>query len=102
MNWPYDKLWVGLVAGLVVPFVGYALFLVFFEQLEAAGWLSDQGFSFNFRERTTAILAVALNLLPLTIFRRRRANEAIRGLVMITMGYALVWFFLFGRALLNT
>ena len=41
MNPRYDKLWVGIVAGLVVPFVGYALLLVLFEQLDASGAASS-------------------------------------------------------------
>lgn len=96
-----DKLWLGAVIGLVVPFVGYALLLVVYEQLETVGWLTDQGFAFNFRQRTTAIIAIALNLIPLTYFRRHRAGRAVNGVIYLTMAYALAWFFLFGQALLN-
>ncbi|MCB0637249.1 MAG: hypothetical protein KDC54_11560 [Lewinella sp.] len=100
MNPRYDKLWVGIVAGLVVPFVGYALLLVLFEQLDASGAASSDGFSFNFRERTTALLAIALNLIPLSVFQRQRMGYAIRGVVAMTLLYAIVWFIFFGRELL--
>lgn len=100
MNPRYDKLWVGLVLGLLVPFVGYALLLVLFEQLDASGAASGEGFSFNFRERTTALLAIALNLIPLSVFQRQRMGHAIRGVVTMTLVYAVIWFIQFGRELL--
>jgi hypothetical protein len=100
MNPRYDKLWVGLLTGLLAPFVGYALLLILFEQLDATGAASSEGFSFNFRERTTSLLAIALNLIPLSIFQRQRMGYAIRGVVSMTLLYAVVWFIFFGKELL--
>jgi hypothetical protein len=100
MRYKYDKLWIGLVAGLVVPFVGYALLLMVLEQLGAVESFRDARLNFDFRVRTIAILALALNLLPLRVFRRNRANAGIRGLVLATFLYAGLWFYYFGRELL--
>ncbi len=95
-----DALWIGFLTGLVVPFVGYAILLMIYDQLEAAGMLSRSGFSSNFRERTLALVAVCLNLIPLGYFQRRYATRSLRGLVLVTVLYGLIWFFYYGRQLM--
>ena len=100
MRYKYDKFWIGLLAGLLIPFVGYAILLIILEQLGAIDSLQDARLNFDFKMRTTALLALALNILPMSIFRRNRANEGIRGLVLATLLYAAVWFYFFGRELL--
>ncbi len=95
-----NKLWVGIVFGLVLPFVGYAVFLSVFDALEAAeviGGASDV--SPQFRQRTSGILAIALNLIPMNIFQKRRFDTATRGLVIPTIGYAIFWVIYFSNYL---
>lgn len=93
-------LWMGLVAGLVVPFVGYAILLLILEQLEGSS-LSDAGLNFNFRTRTLSLLALAMNLLPLRYFLRRESYNGVRGIVLATILYSVVWVYLFGRQLME-
>lgn len=95
-----DNLLFGLAIGLAVPFVGYALLLVIYEQLEAAGALSSSGFSVNFRQRTVALVAICLNLVPLSYFQRRYMTRSLRGLVLATLVLGVGWFWYFGRQLL--
>lgn len=95
-----DNLLSGLLIGLLVPFVGYALLLVIYEQLEAAGALSSSGFTVNFRQRTVALVAICLNLIPLSYFQRRYMNRSLRGLVLATLVLGLIWFWYYGRQLL--
>lgn len=95
-----NKVWFGLVTGLVLPFVGYAVFLSIFDALEAAdliGGASDV--SPLFRQRTSGILAIALNLIPLNIFQKRKFDTATRGLVLPTIGYAVFWVWYFSHYL---
>lgn len=101
MQYKNDKVWIGLIAGLLIPFVGYAILLMILEQLAASEALADRSLNFDFRTRTLGLLALALNLIPLRFFRNRRANQAIRGLVLATMAYGLVWVYFFGQQLLN-
>lgn len=61
---------IGLLIGLVLPFVGYAILLMIYDGLESAGALSGRGFSANFRQRTLGIVAICLNLIPLNFFRK--------------------------------
>jgi amino acid permease len=91
---------IGLLVGLVLPFVGYAILLMIYDGLEAAGLLSGVGFSSNFRQRTLGIVAVCLNLIPLNYFQKRRMTQAMRGLVGATIVYAVGWFVYFGVKLL--
>lgn len=100
MQYKYDKFWIGALIGLAIPFVGYAILLMTLEQLGAVDSFQDARMNFDFRARTTALLALAINLIPLNIFRRNRANEGIRGIVVATFVYALIWFYYFGRELL--
>jgi len=92
----YDKIVVGLLSSVAVAFVAYALLL------QAEDWLSDAYPSFSaFNERSIALMAICLNVLPMNYFRRRYHNKSLRGLVLGTMGLAAVWFFVYGQDILN-
>ena len=96
-----NSIWVGIIAGILLPFVAYAVFLSIFDALEAAEIIDDPGnISAYFRQRTSAILAIAVNLIPLNIFKKRRFDDAIRGIVMPTIGYAIYWVYHFGQYIL--
>jgi len=96
-----DKLWIGLIMGLLIPFVGYALLLTLFEQLDAAGFLSSEGFSPNFRQRTLTIVALCLNIFPFNYAYRQRAIHVMRGISIVTVLYAAAWVIYFGNELLS-
>lgn len=95
-----NSLWLGLAIGLALPFVGYAVLLLIYQQLDALGLLTSSGFSIDFRQRTVALLAVCLNLIPLRRFQRWRATRSIRGLVLATLLLGFSWFFYFSSTLL--
>ncbi|MDX1941624.1 MAG: hypothetical protein SFU99_13785 [Saprospiraceae bacterium] len=92
-----NKLWIGLLIGLLLPFVGYALLLTIYDQMDAMGWTSNIGFSPNFRARTLGVIAICLNLIPLNIFQRRRFGETVRGIAVMTVLYAIGWVIYFGN-----
>ena len=91
-----NEIWVGIVFGLLLPAFGFLILYQLFSLLEIKGAASGTGFSANFRERTLAILAIALNLIPLNIFRRRRWDLSMRGVVIATAALAFLWLFRFG------
>lgn len=86
-----NKIWVGLLTGIVFPLMTVVFLHQIFRILETLGGVSDEGFSTNFRERTLAILAIAANLIFLQIFRRRRWDLAMRGVVIATALLAFAW-----------
>ena len=94
-----DEIWVGLLYGLLLPTAGFLLLYNLFSILEIKGAASGAGFSENFRERTLAIVAIALNLLALSRFRRLRWERAMRGVVIATAFLAIIWLVRYGLKL---
>lgn len=86
-----DAVWVGILVGLLVPFVGYAILQMLYEQLEAMDWITSGGLSTSFRERTSAIVAICLNLWPLNIYQKKRFGNSMRGIVFPTACYVFAW-----------
>ena len=64
-----NKLWVGLLAGTLLPLMGFVLFYEIFVLLEKWGAANKVGFSENFRLRTAMILGIALNALLLNLYQ---------------------------------
>lgn len=95
-----DKLIVGLMLGLMLPVVGYAILLEIYELLSSNGIISNEGLSQTFRERTIALLAVCFNLIPFTYFNKKRMYNGMRGLVFPTVLFVMVWLFYFRTSIL--
>lgn len=91
---------VGILLGLVIPFVGYAIFLSIFDGIEEMGAIKMGATSSSFRFRTSAILGITLNLIPFNIFNKRRWNQSMRGIVFPTFAYVIAWLFYFGKDLI--
>lgn len=90
-----DRLWIGLIIGLFIPFIGLGILLSFYEWLEEAGLASPIGLSQQFRLRTLSILALALNLIPFTIYNRQYYIHTMRGIIFPTLLYVAVWVWYF-------
>lgn len=86
-----NKLWAGLLFGILLPAIGAVLIFNVFKLLALIGGASGEGFTPNFRERTSAVIAIALNLIPMNIFRRRRWDLAMRGVMIATVLLAFAW-----------
>lgn len=90
-----DNFWIGVLLGFVLPFVGYAIFLMIFDGLENMDIMSGIGMTPMYKERTCGILALALNAIPMNIYNKRRYNHANRGLILPTLIYVGVWVYYF-------
>lgn len=95
-----NLLWIGLLLGILFPALTYILLLQLFSMLETKGAASGAGFSADFRERTLGIVALASNLFLLNLYRRRRWDHAMRGVVIATSLLALCWVYFFGLNLM--
>lgn len=95
-----NELWVGLLLGILLPSLAFLLLYQIFSLLEIGGAVSSKGFSPNFRERTLAIVAIAANLILLNLYRNRRWDLAMRGVVIATSILAFGWVIMFGVKLL--
>jgi len=94
-----DSLIAGLLLGVFIPFVSYALVLEIYDQLEAADLISGFGTG-DFRRRTSALLGLCFNLIPFALFNRKKFHQSMRGIMIPTIIYAGVWFFFFGSKIL--
>ena len=94
-----NKIWFSLIVGVLLPALCFVMLYQMFSIFEKLGWVSSKGFSPNFRERTLAILSIAVNLFLLNTFRRRRWDLAMRGVVIATTILAFAWVFFYGAKL---
>jgi uncharacterized BrkB/YihY/UPF0761 family membrane protein len=87
------NLLIGIGLGIAVPIVGYAIIMMIFEQLTAAGWMRDPVSDLGIlkRMRTMGVLAIATNLIPFHLSNRKRNFHASRGVLMGTILYAGIW-----------
>ncbi len=86
----------GLVIGICLPIVGYAIFMIVFEAMESAGIMDEvTSGSAARRTRTLALLGICSNILPFEIFRKKRFDNTMRGLVIPTVIYIGAWIFMY-------
>lgn len=95
-----NNLFIGLGLGIFIPLATFLLLYFLFGQLETAGIASGRGFSPSFRQRTLAIVAICLNIIPFNIFQKRRFTQSMRGLSIATVVYAMIWVAYFGKQIL--
>ena len=91
-----DHLWIGLAVSLVVTALGYALLSQLDTFLSA---VLEQ--VVNIRERTVALMAICLNVLPMNVFRRTYRTRAMKGLMIGVMVLAGIWVYVYGVDLLD-
>lgn len=96
-----NQIWVGAAAGLLVPFVGYAVLLMLSEKLDL--WFpqfTTDGESV-IAPRTLYLLAICCNLLPFHFFNGHRELKAMRGIILATIGLGVLWLVYFGKNMLE-
>ncbi len=96
-----DNFWLGIALGIIIPFVMYAIWQLFFDQFESAGVMSDEDMADNFSERTTALMAIAMNAIPLTLYNKMKFINTMRGVILPTAIYVIAWFIIYGRHLIG-
>ena len=92
-----NSLSLGLLLGVLVPLIGFGVFFGIYAGLEALGWVSTAGFRPMFRERTCAIMAIAINAILLNFYQKRYLNNTVRGVVVTTTLWVIAWMVMFGR-----
>lgn len=78
----------GIIVGVIVPFVGYAILLTVVDWLGS----TQDGISVSsISDRTMMLIAIVFNLIVFQFFNYRRETETMRGLMIITVLYAIIW-----------
>jgi len=99
-----DSILIGIIIGLAVPFVGYAIVMIIFEQLVAAGLMDPASSSISSRRmRTIGLIAICTIIIPIQFFKNKRCDKTIRGLSFPFLFYVCLWIYiykdtLFGQA----
>ncbi len=84
---------VGLLIGLVMPLLGFVVvYLVMARDMSLAAYL--QRLATSTRALGSVIsLSVLANLIPFLLFSRRRLDQALKGVVIATMLYAVAFLY---------
>lgn len=90
----------GLILGILIPLVSFGILLLLFQTLESIGWVSSKGFSPQFRERTLGIVSIGLNAIPMNLAYKKRMTNIMRGIVLPTFLYVVIWLLYFGKIVL--
>ena len=90
-----NNLGYGALLALVLPALTFGLLWAIFAGLDAADLVSSDDFRPKFRERTTALVAIATNAYLLNRFYDRRAVQSMRGVVIVTFVLVGWWLWRF-------
>ncbi len=91
----------GIVYGLIAPLALFGLLWSLFGFIDMQKWLpEDNTLTTNFRDRTLALVALSINLLFIKMFKKRRFDESMRGIVIATFIAVGIWVVIYGRELL--
>ncbi len=101
INRQYDKLYVGLITGTLVPLITFGILYIVFEELSRNGIVSDEGFSTGFRLRTISLVSIAANVILVRYYQNRYAYQAVRGVIFPTFILVMVWIIYYSNILLG-
>jgi len=90
----------GMLLGFLIPIITFGLLMLLYSGLEASGIIGQGTLSENFRVRTMAIVAIGFNVFPMNRFQKRRYTDSMRGIVIPTMVFVIIWMLYFGLDLL--
>ena len=86
----------GIILGICVPVLGYALFMYLFDGLTAIGVMDEiTSGSAERRTRTLGLLGICTNIIPFEIYRKKRFDSTMRGLVFPTIIYIGIWVYMY-------
>jgi hypothetical protein len=101
-EWKKDSVWTGIALGFVVPMITYGLLFLIYSFMDSIGVFSDVGFAEDFRTRTLGLISICANLVLMQRYRKSYRNETIRGILISSMLWVAVWFFIFGIKILQS
>ena len=95
MNFKQNNIKIGIMQGLLLPFLGYWLWKGIFGLLTLVQVMDPTGFSESWRERTFALLAICMNIIPFQYHQKNRNDDTMRGLVFPTVMFVVIWVVVF-------
>jgi len=96
-----NKFSIGLILGILIPLITFPLLYGLFTGLESMAFASDEGFRPLFKERTSGIVAIGMNAIALNFYQKRKYDDTMRGIVIATFVYIVIWIYFFGEMIFN-
>jgi hypothetical protein len=95
-----NSIWFGIIIGICVPIVGAAITKMVFEQLANADIIPtiDGKFSIN-QERTIWVIGIIFNLIPFQIFKAKRSENVMKGILYMTLIAVTIWVIIYSRSI---
>lgn len=87
-----NNVFIGLLMGLALPIVVYAVVLTIFEGIDASAGFTQVELAKAIKPRTLWIIAICINILVMQYYRRLRAEESMRGVFIAVGILAIAWF----------
>jgi Co/Zn/Cd efflux system component len=87
----------GLFIGLTIPFISYAILLLVNEKISALIFSDEIKDNLLLDNKTVAILAICVNLIPFHLSDKRRQTKAMRGILLSTFMLILLWLYVYGK-----
>jgi len=90
-----NNLQLGIGIGLLLPIIFFFLLQGIYGLLEQNGALANS-ISVSFRERTIALLAIAIDVIPMRYYQKNRYwIDSLRGVTIAMGGLAIIWMIYF-------
>lgn len=87
----------GLIVGVAVPLIGFALLLLINDKVNFSSFMGAAGDSFSFSRRTLMAIAICLNLVPFNLFRVKKMNLALQGVLLATFFGVFLYLIIYGK-----
>ena len=92
-----DKALVGFLVGFIFPIIFFVIFHELNYLLASKGMLPGDGVRLQF----ICIISIVANVIPASMHVKYKRDEALKGIVSITILYAFAIIFYFHKGLLN-
>ncbi len=96
-----DNFWLGIAIGACLPVISYGILLTIVDFADEQLLPPDAYISAQFRDRTLSVFAICLNLIPFHLYKKRYADNTMRGMVIPTVVFVGLWFWVYGRHLVS-
>lgn len=93
-----NETWLGLLIGALLPIVGFGTMIYFNDMLLNMKIAIRGGDIFSMDEKTLYVLGVCYNLIPFSIYRRKRFDLTMTAIIwptLIYVGLFFVWYILY-------
>lgn len=91
MFYQRNHVFIGLIIGLAMPIIAYALILTLLESIDTYAGFTQVVLAKAIKPRTLALIAICVNILIMQYYRKLRAEESMRGIFIAVGILAIAW-----------